>query len=123
MLTDAMVATIKDAAGKLRGRRKRTFQAKVTLDYLDGSARRAETVFGWGREAVGKGLLELEGRSASSDVSEHPRQEARGRPKTDERLSRLEADLRSLVPSVPQQIQSDRTLLGNPGNALERNTA
>jgi hypothetical protein len=97
MLTDAMVATIKDAAGKLRGRRKRTFQAKVTLDYLDGSARRAETVFGWGREAVGKGLLELQGRSASSDLSEHPRRDARGRPKTEERLSGLEADIRSLV--------------------------
>lgn len=97
MLTDAMVATIKDAAAKLRGRRKRTFQAKVTLDYLDGSARRAETVFGWGREAVQKGLLELQGRSASSDVSEHPRRDARGRPKTEERLSGLEADIRSLV--------------------------
>jgi len=97
VLTDAMVATIKDAAAKLRGRRKRTFQAKVTLDYLEGSPRRAETVFGWGREAVGKGLVELEGRSASSDVSKDPRQEARGRPKTEERLSGLEADIRSLV--------------------------
>ena len=89
MLTDAMVATIKDAAAKLRGRRKRTFQARVTRDYLEGSPRRAETVFGWGREAVGKGLVELEGRSASSDVSKDPRQEARGRPKTEERLSGL----------------------------------
>ena len=51
-LTDPVIATIKDAARKLTGHRRRAFQAKVTLDYLEGSARRAETVFGWGREAV-----------------------------------------------------------------------
>ena len=50
--TDPMVATIKDAAAKLTGHPRRAFQAKVTLDYLGGSARRAETVVGWGREAV-----------------------------------------------------------------------
>ena len=55
-LSDPMVATIKDAAGKLTGRPKRPFQANVTWDYLEGSARRAETVLGWGREAVQKVL-------------------------------------------------------------------
>ena len=59
-LTDSVVATIKDAAEKLTGQRKRIFQAKLTWDYLGGSARRAETVFGWGREAVQKGWGELQ---------------------------------------------------------------
>ena len=54
--TDSVVATIKDAASKLTGQQKRAFQARVTLDYMGGSARRAETVFGWGRDAVQQGL-------------------------------------------------------------------
>ena len=97
-LTDPMVATIKDAAAKLTGHLRRAFQAKVTLDYLGGSARRAETVFGWGREAVQRGLWEFRGLQQASIVVPHPQcHDARGRRKTEERLSRLEEDIRSLV--------------------------
>ena len=42
-LTDAIVTTIGDAARQLRGQAKRAFQARVAMDYLHGSARRAET--------------------------------------------------------------------------------
>lgn len=45
-LTEQVVATIKDAASKLTGPKRRAFQAQVALDYLEGSARRAERVFG-----------------------------------------------------------------------------
>ena len=97
-LTDSMVATIKDAAVKLTGHRKRAFQGKVTLDYLGGSARRAETVFGWGREAVQRGLREIQGlRKRSTVIAHHNHRDARGRRKTEERLARLEEDIRSLV--------------------------
>ena len=97
-LTDPVVATIKDAAGKLTGHRRRAFQAKVTLDYLGGSARRAETVFGWGREAVQRGLWEFRGlQQAPVLVPRRNRDDARGRRKTEERLARLEEDIRSLV--------------------------
>ena len=51
-LTDPVIATLKDAAGRLTGHQRRAFQARVSLDYLGDSARRAETVFGWRREAV-----------------------------------------------------------------------
>ncbi len=97
MLTDDFVATIRDAAEKLRGRQKRAFQAKVSVDYLGGSARRAETVFGWGREAVQKGLLERQGTAAISEISVDRSIKALGRPKTEDRLPQLEADIRSLV--------------------------
>jgi hypothetical protein len=97
-LTDPVIATIKDAARKLTGCRRRAFQARVTLDYLEGSARRAETVFGWGREAVQRGLREIrgsqEGPTVAADQNPH---DARGRCKTEEKLSRLEEDIRSLV--------------------------
>jgi hypothetical protein len=98
-LSDQMVATIKDAAAKLRGPDKRAFQAQVTLDYLDGSARRAETVFGWGREAVEKGLRQRQGlvEAITTTANPHETHEARGRRKTEEVLPGLEEDVRSLV--------------------------
>ena len=97
-LTNSVVATIKDAAEKLTGHRKRAFQAKVTWDYLGGSARRAETVFGWGREAVQRGLREIQGlRELPIVVTRQNYRDARGRRKTEERLARLEEDIRSLV--------------------------
>ncbi|KAM3098245.1 hypothetical protein ACKFKF_17875 [Phormidesmis sp. 146-12] len=58
MLTEVIQATLKDAAQKLSGSRKRDFIAKVTQDYLDGSARKAETMFGWNRHSVQLGLHE-----------------------------------------------------------------
>ncbi|MBW4639504.1 MAG: transposase [Gloeocapsa sp. UFS-A4-WI-NPMV-4B04] len=40
------------AASKLLGARRRSFQAEMALKYCEGSARLAETVFGWGRNNV-----------------------------------------------------------------------
>lgn len=40
------------------GPERRAFQAAMTLKYCAGSARRAEVVFGWSREAVELGLHE-----------------------------------------------------------------
>ena len=51
-LTDQLITTFKDAASKLTGVRRRAFQAKVALDYLDGSSRRTERMFGWRRKTV-----------------------------------------------------------------------
>lgn len=58
-LTGTQIATIKDAARKLTGVKRSAFQAQVALDYLGGSPRRAESVFGWGRKTVETGLNEL----------------------------------------------------------------
>ena len=56
IFSDEIKATVKDAAQKLTGYRKRDFMAKVAEDYLAGSARKAETVFGWSRKSVQLGL-------------------------------------------------------------------
>ena len=40
-LTGQQITTIKDAAQKLTGLKRRAFQAQVALDYLDGNPRRA----------------------------------------------------------------------------------
>lgn len=57
-LTDEMLGTIKSAARKSTGFERRRFQAETALQYCDGSARRAEATFGWGRDAVQTGLHE-----------------------------------------------------------------
>ena len=46
------------AASKMTGARRRAFQAEMALKYCSGSARRAEEVFGWSRQAVQLGLHE-----------------------------------------------------------------
>ena len=92
MLTAAVKATFKDAAQKLTGCRKRDFMAKVTEDYLEGSARKAETVLGWNRHSVQLGLHER--RTGIVCVDNY---RARGRHKSEEKLPHLEADIRSLV--------------------------
>ena len=96
-LSDTVKATIKDAAKKLSGYSKREFMAKVTEDYLDGSARKAETVFGWGRQTVQLGLHE---RRTGLRCCDNYR--ARGNHKSEERFPALEADIRSLVDGQAQ---------------------
>ncbi len=46
------------AGSKLLGAARRSFQAQMALKYCGGSARLAETVFGWGRKNVELGLAE-----------------------------------------------------------------
>ena len=58
-LTESVKETIKSAARKLTGFRRRQFQAEMAIKYCQGHARRTEEVFGWGRDAVNTGLNEL----------------------------------------------------------------
>jgi hypothetical protein len=91
-LKEPHIATIKDAAQKLTGAKRRAFQAQVVLDYLNGSARRAETVFGWSRRTVILGLHELwTGITCVDNTS------ARGNRTTEEKRPQLAEDMRSLA--------------------------
>jgi hypothetical protein len=99
MLDDKIKVTLKDAAVKLTGHRKRGFMAKVAEDYFDGSARKAETKLGWNRNAVTLGLHER--RTGITCVDNY---HARGRHKSEVVLVDLEADIASLV---DRQAQAD----------------
>ena len=101
-LTETVLATFKDASEKLTGYRKRDFMAKVTQDYFDESARKAETVMGWNRRSVQLGLNER--RTGLQCVDNY---QARGRHKSEQVLPNLEADIRSLV---DRQAQADPKL-------------
>ena len=96
-LTETVKATIKDAAQKLTGPRKRSFLAKVAEDYCDGSARKAETCFGWSRKAVQLGLHER--RTGLICVDNY---QARGRHASETTLPNLVADIEELVEGKAQ---------------------
>ena len=91
-ITDDIVPTLLLAATLLTGHKRRRFQAEMANAYCVGSARLAETTFGWGRDAVRTGLGEL--RTGIRCVEDF---EARGRPTTEERHPELEEHIRRLV--------------------------
>ena len=57
-LSSSQIEDLRLAASKLLGAGRRSFQAEMALKYCEGSARLAETVFGWGRNNVKLGLAE-----------------------------------------------------------------
>jgi hypothetical protein len=91
-LTDDARRAILLAATLLTGHKRRRFQAEMAHTYCSGSARLAETTFGWGRDAVHTGLNEL--RSGIRCVEDF---ESRGRTTTEERHPTLEGHIRRLV--------------------------
>jgi hypothetical protein len=91
-LTESVKETIKSAARKLTGFRRRQFQAETTIKYCHGQPRRAEEVFGWGRDAVNTGLNEL--RTGIRCVDGFS---ARGRHRTEEQQPELASVIHALV--------------------------
>lgn len=92
MLTEEIQSSFKDAGKKLTGFKKRSFMAQVTKDYFDSSPRKAETVLGWSRETVKKGLKEIETGIICVD-----NYRSRGRKKTEDNLASLREDIESLL--------------------------
>jgi len=106
MLTEAIKTTFKEAAKHLTGSRKRDFIAKVTEDYLSGSARQAETVLGWNRQSVQLGLHER--RPGIVCVEAY---RLRGRQKSEVLHPNLEDDIRTLVDPQSQTEPTFQTTL------------
>ena len=91
-LTESVRETIRSAARKLTGFRRRQFQAETAIKYCQGNPRRAEQVFGWGRDAVHTGLNELRtGIRCVDDFS------TRGRRRTEEQQPELVRKIHTLV--------------------------
>lgn len=104
-LDTQLQATLKDASGKLTGIKKRAFIAKATIDYFYSSPRMAETYMGWSRNAVAKGLKELETGIICGDHNQPI-----GRNKTEVNNPQLEQDIRSLVDGKSQADPKFQTL-------------
>lgn len=91
-LTEDVLETVKSAARKLTGWKRRQLQAEMALKYCQGSARQAERVFGWGRDAVNTGLNELRtGIRCVDNVH------ARGRKKTEDKHPQIPEQIHALV--------------------------
>lgn len=91
-LSEQHITTIKDAAKKLTGAKRRAFQAQVAIDYLNSNARLAEKTFGWDRKTVALGLNELRTGIVCVDNFK-----ARGNKKMEVKIPQLEADIVSLA--------------------------
>ena len=89
MLTEDIKSSFKDSSSKLTGFKKRVF---ITQDYFHGSPRKAETVLGWSRYSLQKGLKELETGLVCVDDYR-----SRGRKKAEENLPLLIEDIESLL--------------------------
>ena len=80
------------AAKRLKGRLRRNFLAEVCAALCDGSARKTEARFGWGRETVAKGFCEPgESQTASAEKLR------RGRQRSEEKNPQLAIDIRLIV--------------------------
>jgi Rhodopirellula transposase DDE domain len=83
---------IRSAARRLSGHQRRLFQAEVAIALCDGSARLAERRFGWGRDAVEKGLHEARlGIRCVENFS------ARAKRPSEVKDPQLAADIRAVV--------------------------
>ena len=79
-IPEAVKAILEETAKKLSGAKRREYIAMITNELLDGNARKAERVFGWGRTTVKKGIRELATEIKCIDIYS-----ARGNKKTEEK--------------------------------------
>lgn len=91
-LTPTVKALLSDAARKLTAERRRAFMARVAVELLGGSARRAESHFGWSRDTVELGLAER-----ASGIICLDNFGARGNHKSESKRPELEDDIRALT--------------------------
>lgn len=91
------------AARRLKGAERRGFQAEVCCRLCDGSPRKAEQRFGWGRGTVAKGLREQQ----TGEVETRQGPERRGRRRSEDQNPQLAVDIRLIV---EPQTQADPEL-------------
>lgn len=83
------------AAKQLRGSARRMFLAEVCETLCQGSPRRAEHRFGWGRETVEKGMAER--ALTAEERAARPSSGNRGRQRWEEQHPQLALDIRRIV--------------------------
>src|SRR4051794_37472538 len=83
---------IRSAARRLKGHQRRLFMAEVATRLCEGSPRKAERRFGWGRNTVDTGLHEAGGgiRCVENFV-------AKGQKRSEDKDPTLAADIRTIV--------------------------
>lgn len=105
--TPHQIADLRLAASQMTGATRRSFQAEMALKYCDGNARRAETVFGWGRHNIEVGLAEK--RTGIACLSLHAA--FSGRLCWEERYPEAAQALIDLASTHSQQAPTFRTIV------------
>jgi hypothetical protein len=67
-----LLAAIRLAAKRLKGASRRSWFAWACNSYAGGSPRAAETIFGWNRRAVARGLSELDSGTGGIEQKKRP---------------------------------------------------
>jgi hypothetical protein len=104
-LVASQIEDLRLAATQMTGAARRAFQAEMTLKYCHGSARFAETLLGWSREAVGVGLAER--RTGICCLGAHAARS--GRKRWEEKYPEAAKVLRELAEAHAQQDPTFRT--------------
>src|SRR6476659_6765197 len=106
-LSSSQIEDLRLAAAQMMGAARRAFQAEMTLKYCHGSARFAETLLGWSREAVEVGLAEH--RTGIRCVGAHSAWS--GRKRWEEKYPEAAAVLSELAEAHAQQDPTFRSTL------------
>ena len=104
-LSSSQIQDLRLAAAKMTGAARRAFQAEMTLKYCHGSARFAETMLRWSRNAVEVGLGEY--RTGIRCVDAHSAWS--GRKRWEEKYPEAAAALREMAEAHAQQDPTFRT--------------
>ncbi len=83
-ISETLKSIIKNTADNLSGFKRRTYIAEITIELLDKNTRKAEREFGWGRDTVEKGMMEL-----TTGIRCVDNYSARGNKKTEEKMPEL----------------------------------
>jgi len=104
-LSKQYIDTLKNAAKKLTGAKRRAFEAQVTVDYFDAKAYLAEQAIGWDRKTIALGLNELRTGIVCVDNFK-----ARGNQKTEVKKPQLKVDIIALAEPQSQADPKFQTL-------------
>lgn len=107
LLSASQIQDLRLAAAKMTGVARRAFQAEMALKYCHGSARFAETLLGWSRDAVEAGLAEQ--RTGIRCLGAHSAWS--GRKRWEEKYPEAASALRELAEAQAQQDPTFRTTL------------
>ena len=69
-LDTGLIAVIRQAAWQLKGASRRNWFAWACETYAGGSPRAAETIFGWNRKSVARGMSESEAKPPEDVMSD-----------------------------------------------------
>lgn len=103
-LTDSLKTLLNETVQQLKGSSRRRFIAQTVLELGKGGNSKAERELGWNRRTIRKGIREL--KSGITCVDNYS---ARGRKKIENRLPRLNDDIKTIVDGQSQTDPSFKT--------------